>query len=629
MTSRRLTFLAIGAVALLAPAPAYAAAPHLAAGLPLAGILGSVFGGIGHALLGAFSWTIGLASKFLLTTIAALVRMLIPHSWVHQGLQIMQWIVAVPDYAGKVTSPSGATAYGFAGINALRDTFMWLGIAIAPLTLVYATSRAMIGEGDPVGIPLLRMLAVSVVIVSYPYWWAQATALIDQITNAILTVPDVSRGLYKLMDYAVGGVALGGWQLIDLGLMGAIALELLGLIFLKVVLILLGALLYATGPITIGLVPTRAGSALARAWTSAVLTLLGIGIAWATLFAVGALLIGDASTAGPLIASNSALGSTAGGLLLAVAGLASLWMCLKAAKEAGSLLRMQLSGLLVLAGSHSSSGASGAGGGSRASTSGSSLRDYGSRLARAAGAANGELALAGAGGAALAGSARAAAHVGRRGLIGTAASGVRAGAGAVSSPAAAALGHTRAGAVASRMARAGTASWIATAPSPPPTPPHRQSGSNSEAKATAAGRRNGRQTPSTAPQPPQGKARDAASAEQPGGPDRSVRKTGPIGGGSDRSSTTRPANRTDRTRPAAAPPPPPGGSAMGDKRPTPNVGATPLTPGRRSSSPPPPPAVPPSARKPATGGRAPVDRPKQAPVKRPGRRWRNPKRGGR
>ncbi|MGH2909660.1 MAG: hypothetical protein ACRDK8_10230, partial [Solirubrobacteraceae bacterium] len=404
MTSRRVILLATVAVALLAPAPAYAAGLHLAAGPPVAGIIGSIFGGIGHALLGAFSWTIDLASKFVLTTIAALVRMLIPRSWVHQGLQIMQWIVAVPHSAGKVSSPGGGTAYGFAGINALRDLFMWLGIAVAPLTLVYATSRAMIGEGDPVGIPLLRMLAVSVVIVAYPYWWAQATALADQVTNAILSVPAVTDGLYKLMEYAVGGVALGGWQLVDLGLMGAIALELLGLIFLKVVLIVLGALLYATGPLTIGLVPTRAGSALARAWVSAMVTLLGIGVAWAALFAVGALLIDDAGGAGPLIAGNGAFGSLAGGLLLAVAGLASLWLCLKAAKEAGSLLRLQLSGLLVLTGSHGSVGPTSAGT-SRAQTSGSSLRAYGSRLARATGAANAQLALAGPGGAALAGTA--------------------------------------------------------------------------------------------------------------------------------------------------------------------------------------------------------------------------------
>jgi hypothetical protein len=528
MTRRRAGLLVLVAV-LLAPAPAYAAGPHAAVALPVAGILGSVFGGIGHALLGAFSWTIGLASKFVLTTIAALVKLLIPHSWLHQGRQIMQWIVAVPDYAGKVTSPAGATAYGFAGINALRDVFMWLGIALAPLSLVYATGRAMIGEGDPVAIPLSRMLAVSVVIVSYPYWWGQAAALADQVTNAILGVPQVSQGLYKLMDYAVGGVALGGWQLIDLGLMGAIALELLALIFLKIVLILLGALLYATGPLMIGLAPTRAGSALARAWSSAVLTLLGIGVAWSALFAVGALLIGDAATAGPLIAGSSTFGSIAGGLLLAVAGLASLWLCLKAAKEASSLLRLQLSGLLVLASSHGTSDTVGQSG-ARARTSATSLREHGSRLARAAGAANGELALAGAGGAALAGSARAAAYVGRRGLIGTAASGVRAGAGAIAGPTTAALGHTRAGAVASRMARAGSASWIATAP--PQTPPQGKSRSTPSEKGGTPGRRNGRPSSPTTVRPAAAKSRGGPVSEpvnKPGEGDRSTRRGGPIG----------------------------------------------------------------------------------------------------
>ena len=106
------------------------------------------------------------------------------------------------------------------------------------------------------------------------------------------------------MLYAVDGVALGGWQLVDLGLMALVAIELLSLIFLKVVIILLGALLYATGPITIGLVATESGAAIARAWASAVAMLLALPVAWATLFAVGALLVGDAGTAGPLIAGQ-------------------------------------------------------------------------------------------------------------------------------------------------------------------------------------------------------------------------------------------------------------------------------------------------------------------------------------
>ena len=357
----RLALAALG-VLLLSPAPAYAAGGHVplvTAGIPiigpmlstLGGAVGSIFSTIGGAVLGAFTWTIGLATKFILTTIAALVKMLIPHSWVHKGLQIMQWIVAVPDYAGKVTSPGGGHVYGFAGINALRDVFTWLGVAIAPLTLVYATSRAMIGECDPVGIPVLRMLAVTAVIVSYPYWWAQAAALADQITNTILSVPDVSRGLYKLMDYAVDGVALGGWQLIDLGLMGAIGLELIGLIFLKVVVILLGALLYATGPGHDRAGPDprrqRARPRMGQRRGRPAAARDRVGDPVRRRRAADRRLLGRA---GPLIAGNSALGSLAGGLLLAVAGLASLWLCLKAAREVAGLLRLQLSGLLVLGG---------------------------------------------------------------------------------------------------------------------------------------------------------------------------------------------------------------------------------------------------------------------------------------
>jgi hypothetical protein len=465
MPWRRAGLIAV-AVLLCAPAPALAAGPHvpLVAGDvfgTVGGLVGGVFSSIGHAVLGAFTWTISLAANFILTTIAALVRMLIPHSWVHKGLQIMEWIVAVPNYAGQVSTPSGAHRYGFAGINQLRDLFMWLGVAVAPLTLVYATGRAMLGEREPVAIPILRVLAVAAAIIFYPYLWSQGAALADQVTHSILSLPAVTNGLYKLMEYAVDGVALGGWQLVDLGLMGAIALALLGLIFMKVVIILLGALLYATGPLMIGLVATEAGASLARAWASAVAMLLGLGIAWAAMFAVGALLIGDAGTAGPLIAGNSTFGTLIGGLLLAVAGLASLWLCLKVAKEAGSLLRMQLAGLLVLSRHASSSTTSTTRAPSRLRTTGQSLRDYGARLGRAAAGAGGELAAAVPGGGALMAGGRAVGQVGRRGILGTAAAGARMGASQVAPHAEVRLGRSRAGAVAVRMARAGTAGWHA------------------------------------------------------------------------------------------------------------------------------------------------------------------------
>ena len=262
------------------------------------------------------------------------------------------------------------------------------------------------------------------------------------------------------MLYAVDGVALGGWQLVDLALMALVAIELLSLIFLKVVIILLGALLYATGPITIGLVATESGAAIARAWASAVAMLIALPVVWATLFAVGALLIGDAGTAGPLIAGNSSVGSLLGGVLLALAGAASLWLCLRAAREAMGLLRMQLGGLLAL--SH------------RGSSAASAVSRHRSRArrARCGGSARGSRRRP----VAPAASSRPLARAAPRSCAAAARSATSAGTGCSAPPppaaarrrgsaaphAAALVGRSRAGAVAVRMAKAGTAGWYAS-----------------------------------------------------------------------------------------------------------------------------------------------------------------------
>jgi len=465
---RRSSLLAAG-VLLLVAAPAYAAGHHgggstlvFADFLGIGHLVGSVFGTIGHAVLDAFSWTFQLAANFILTTIGAIVKLLIPRSWAMEGVQIMKWIVAIPDYAGTITGPTGQHVYGFAGVNALRDLFTWIGAGLLPLTLVYATSRAMVGNGDHVAIPLVRVLSLAALLISYPYWWEQAAALINQMTDMVLSLAPVVNGLHKLMLYAVDGVALGGWQLIDLGLMAAIAIELLALIFLKVAIILLGALLYATGPITIGLVPTDSGAAITRAWVSAVGMLLMLPVAWAAVFAVGALLINDAGTAGPLIAGNSDVGTLFGGVLLAIAGLASLWLCLRVAREAMGLLRVQLGGMLALsrAPRGPTSTSSGAAGGSSGAQS---LRGFSRRVSEAGSAAAGALASSGQAGARLAHGGSMVAGVGRRGVLGTAGAGARAGAGQAAPGGARLIGRSRAGAVAVQMARAGTASWQSNA----------------------------------------------------------------------------------------------------------------------------------------------------------------------
>jgi hypothetical protein len=471
----------------LGAAPAYAAGGHLLA--PSASILGtltspiaSVFSAIGGAVFGAFSWTVSLASKFILVTLASFVRMLIPRSWANDAVQVFDWIVAIPNYAGTVTGPGGGRVYGFAGVNDMRQLFQWLGIGLLPLTLVYSTSRAMLGRGDHVATPLARVVMLAGLLLFYPYLWEQGAALTNQLSSIILSPAAVIDGIHKLMAYATEGVALGGWQLIDLSLMAALALELLALIFVKVVLILLGALLFATGPLMIGLVATESGDVIARAWVSAVVTFLMLPVAWAAVFAVGAVLIGDAGTAGPLIGGSSQVGNLLGGVIVAVAGAATLWLCLKAAREVGGLLRLQLGGLLVVAGRarsrSNSTPATTGGGSSRGAAAAGSIRNFQSKV-RTAGAAAvdaaGPRTAAGAGalgtigrrglvisGANAAGSAAVAARrLAGRSSAGTAA---RRRAGASATAATIATGAPssragRAGAVAARMARNGTAAW--------------------------------------------------------------------------------------------------------------------------------------------------------------------------
>src|SRR5581483_10136037 len=127
---------------------------------PVGGALGGVFHLFGGLVLGGLNWTVGVAGKFILNTRGGLIRLLIPASWAKDGLQVMHWIVAVPDYAGTITTLGGQVTYGFAGINALRDLFMWVGAALLPLTLVYATSRAAVGAGHNIAAPVARVLAL-------------------------------------------------------------------------------------------------------------------------------------------------------------------------------------------------------------------------------------------------------------------------------------------------------------------------------------------------------------------------------------------------------------------------------------------------------------------------------------
>src|SRR4051812_40200367 len=131
--------LVLGVVggAILAP-PAAAATPEL----PIADVFGvdgalkDLLDKAGGVLVGGVNWTSDLAGQFIVQTLGGLVDLLIPDRWAREATSIMQWVVAVPNYGAQVRTPGGSVTYAFAGINELRDLFVWIGLALLPLTLV-------------------------------------------------------------------------------------------------------------------------------------------------------------------------------------------------------------------------------------------------------------------------------------------------------------------------------------------------------------------------------------------------------------------------------------------------------------------------------------------------------------
>jgi hypothetical protein len=472
----------------VAATPALAAVPDAVLAPPMTG--GGLLGGIAHAVLGGVDWTVNVAGDFILNLLGGLVRDLIPRSWIRESLQIMGWLVALPDYSSRVPGPGGGRRYGFAGVNAMRELYMWLGMAIAPLTLVYATSRSCSGQGDPPHVPLSRVLIVGVALLSYTWLWSQAVALTNLITHAILGVGAVISGVQKMFEVLIAGVALRGLPLIGLVLMGIGGLQLIALIFVKVALILIGALVFATGPLMIGLVATDRGNAFGRAWLTIATGLFVLPLLWASVFAIAAVLINDASRGASVIGGDSSIGQILGGLLIALAAIAGFWLNIKLTRGFAGLVGGQLAGLLALAGSgarallsgasRGASSAAGAGA-SSAGSGAASLRAFASKVGGAVAGAGGALMPAGRAGAVLAG----AGTLARGGLVGAgSALASRGVAGVASSGVARAAATSRAGAVATRAARGARSGWKAATrtatdtptpnrtPTPPPaTPP--------------------------------------------------------------------------------------------------------------------------------------------------------------
>jgi hypothetical protein len=314
--------------------------------LPVAGI--DPFGWVKDQVLGGLDWGVDQAAGFVTNLLAGIADALIPDWLAKEALNFVAWVVSVPNYAA---GGDGAGGYAFGGVNTLRGVLTWVGVTLIPLTLTVAIGRASLGVGNdhPIA-PFTRALSSIALVLLYPFLWTQLATGANELTRSIIRIPAVEQGLNKQFEFIVGAGALRGVPMLGALLLLIAAALLIGLVVLKLMILVAGALLYVTGVLMPGIAATERGHAITQAWITATVGLLAIPVIWTVVFAIGALLMNDAGTAAGAVAGSGKLKELIGGLMLAVGSIAATAVALKIATTLASVVVGQVGGALALAG---------------------------------------------------------------------------------------------------------------------------------------------------------------------------------------------------------------------------------------------------------------------------------------
>ncbi|HMJ34791.1 MAG TPA: hypothetical protein VK501_12835 [Baekduia sp.] len=307
MTRRPLTrplLLVLGvalAAGILMPAAAQAAPLDHAASTPL-GLLGLNVGSL------------------VTDIIKKLVDLVVPDFASHWITALVQWLVAVPD----VTD-----AHAYPHLNAYRAELVGLGFALLAISL--SVCALQIAAGAPIASQVAkRAVAAAGVLVLYPKLVSTFILGLNVLTGSMVTQHLVTDGIDKMLGAAlVIGIATSG---VGWGLAVGAALTSLyfvaGLMIVKIGLTSLEAVLMLAGALVWGLYPLPATAWLARTWIAGAITIALIPVAWALIFAAGALLTSDS-----LIWASGAHGGLPDELQQIVkpfTAVACLWLAFKA-----------------------------------------------------------------------------------------------------------------------------------------------------------------------------------------------------------------------------------------------------------------------------------------------------------
>ena len=223
----------------------------------------------------------------------ALLSALTPDFLKHADIDTLEWLVELPNVADTSVWPT---------VSRLEANMVWVAGALLPTTLIVATARdtalSLTFRANPSS-ALLRVLGAVFWLVLYRFSFEHGVAFVNVLTHTMLSWSIVAQGLDRTVLVMFGGSLLVGAGGVFLALLGLIALVFAICLFaLKVLILMVLAILFVSGPLFIALTPLPAVDYLARGWLLAVIGVCLIPVGWCIVFATAGAISLDVTNLG-------------------------------------------------------------------------------------------------------------------------------------------------------------------------------------------------------------------------------------------------------------------------------------------------------------------------------------------
>ncbi|RKQ90497.1 hypothetical protein C8N24_0302 [Solirubrobacter pauli] len=269
--------------------------------------------------------------------------------------QLVAWMVAVPDVSNTKTFPE---------LNAFQQQLLAVGFGLVGIGFVAAALQYLAAgiTGRMNAVDAFQRSAVACgMLVFYPKLMGLATVGTNLLTDAIVTAPRITKGIDTMLGAAfVLAVATGGFSVgMAVGAAAACLWFLAGIFVMKIAITAAMAILLLSGGIVLGLHAFAPLSWLPRLWSSVLVAVHAIPIAWALIFAAAALLTSDS------LIFNQGLGASLEAAVKPFVAVACLYLAYKAPAfllAAARTMGVNMTGLAPAMGGGRGGGGGGGGG---------------------------------------------------------------------------------------------------------------------------------------------------------------------------------------------------------------------------------------------------------------------------